>query len=143
MTLYEKWSSIAFRWFGGAILCFFGFIPGWIFVQVTLTLIRNPAKTDWTALLVLGGAGALTYFFALLAYRAFTGRGRKQDGGLLPPWAMKGFIHTFGIFAVLIIFLGIYKQEWRPIVGGISYLVIAYRSLLTKSESRYPGDRDA
>lgn len=130
MDKNEKWLSICYRWFGGAILCFFGFIPGWIFVQTISTLVSSPAKIDWRALLVLIGAAAMTYFFALLAYRAFTGRGRKQDGGLLPPWAMKGFIHTFGVFAVVIIIFGIYQKEWHPIVGGFGYLVIAYRSLL-------------
>ena len=98
---------------------------------------------DWRALLVLIGAAAMTYFFALLAYRAFTGRGRKQDGGLLPPWAMKGFIHTFGVFSVVIILLGIYQKEWHPIVGGFGYLFVAYRSQLIYRWRRSIEDHNA
>lgn len=111
-------------------MCFFGYIPGWVFVQVVITLFNEPSKFDLTALLVLLGAAALTYFFALLAYRAFTGRGRKQDGGLLPPWAMLGFIHAFGVIAVCIIIFGFLQDKLLPILGGIGYIVSAYGALL-------------
>lgn len=127
----ENIFEILFRWMSGALLCFFGFIPTWIFGNVIITLVNEPSKFDWGAVLALSVSAAGIYFFAILAYRAFTGRGRKQDGGLLPPWAMLGFVHSFGVIAVLCIFFGVYQKEWRPILGGLIYLVIAYRSLVT------------
>lgn len=127
----ENIFEILFRWISGALLCFFGFIPSWIFCNVIITLVNEPSKFDWGAVLALSVSAAGIYFFALLAYRAFTGRGRKQDGGLLPPWAMLGFIHSFGVIAVFCIFFGVYQKEWRPTLGGFSYLIMAYRSLVT------------
>jgi hypothetical protein len=139
----EHWLSVLSRWLSGAILCFFGFIPAWVLIQVIITLLNEPSKFDLTALLVLLGAGALAYFFALLAYRAFTGRGRRQDGGLLPPWAMIGFIYAFGIMAVCIIIFGLFKNEWRPVIGGIAYLVLARGALLMQRKSRSDANHDA
>jgi hypothetical protein len=136
----EPWFSVLFRWFSGAILCFFGFIPAWVFVQVVITLFNEPSTFDLTAVLVLLGSAGLAYFFALIAWRAFTGRGRKQDGGLLPPWAMLGFIHAFGIIAVCIVILGLYQNELRPIFGGIGYLVCAYGALLGFRKNRSDAD---
>ena len=126
----ENIFEILFRWISGLLLCFFGFVPAWIFGSVVITLVKEPSKFDWGAVLALSISAAGVYFFALLAYRAFTGRGRKKDGGLLPPWAMLGFVHCFGVIAALCIFFGLYQNEWRPVVGGFSYLVIAYRSLV-------------
>ena len=82
----------------------------------------------------------LLYFLLLLAYRAFTGRGRKQDGGLLPPWAMKGFIHAFGIVAVILVVVGVYQGELRSFAGGLGYLLTAYVALYAYDKrKRDPG----
>ena len=132
----ENWLFVLFRWLCGALLCFFGYIPAWIFVQVVLTLIEKPDIFDLTALLVLFGTAALTYFFAIVAYRAFTGRGRKQDDGLLPRWAMVGFIHTFGVVACCIIIVGLFQKQLVPIVGGLGYLATAYGALLRYKKKR-------
>lgn len=137
----EHWGSILCRWFGGTILCFFAFIPAWLFVNVIITLLADLNEIDWLAVLALAGTAVLTYFFALLAYRAFTGRGRKQDGGLLPSWVIKGFTHTYGVFGILIILLGLYQKEWRPVFGGICYLLIANRALATYN-SRSSGNNN-
>lgn len=92
-------------------------------------IVQKPSDLDWFASGVLAGCGALLYFLLLLAYRAFTGRGRKRDDGLLPPWAMKGFIHLFGVIAVGLIIVGVYQGELRPIIGGVKYLATAYGAL--------------
>jgi hypothetical protein len=65
---------------------------------------------------------ALLYFLLLLAYRAFTGNGRKADGGLLPPWAMKVFVASFGVIAILTVAFGVYSGNWFPILGGLTCL---------------------
>ena len=132
----EPWFAVAYRWFGGGILCFFAFVPAWIGGHVLVQIAQKPSDLDWRAALVLAGCGALLYFFLLLAYRAFTGRGRKQDGGLLPPWAMKGFVHVWGVMAVCIIIMGIYQQELRPILGGIAYLITGYGALYAYSDKK-------
>jgi len=64
-------------------------------------------------------------FLGLLAYRAFTSRGRKSDGGLLPPWAMIAFAVTFGLFALFIVGFGLYSGDMRAVRGGIAYLAAA------------------
>lgn len=103
--------KIAFRIFGGCVLSFFAYVPGWIAVRVIVQLISDPEKFDWEAIVVLAVSLALFYFIALLAYRAFTGRGRNEDGGLLPPWALKLFAGAFGVTATLIVIFGIYKGK--------------------------------
>jgi hypothetical protein len=114
-----------FRIFGGAILCFFAFVPAWVGIHLAPSLI-DPAERQIVWLLVaLAVCIALTYFLGLLAYRAFTGRGRKSDGGLLPPWAMMAFVFTFGIFALAIVGFGLYNGDMRAIRGGVGYLVSA------------------
>jgi hypothetical protein len=133
----EHWFAVLYRWFGGALLCFFAFAPVWIGAHVLLQLLQKPQEASVFVVTVLGVCAAIAYFLLLLAYRAFTGRGRKQDDGLLPPWAMKGFIHAFGVVAVCIVALGIYQGELRPIVGGIAYLLSPYGALYAYSR-RHP-----
>ncbi len=84
--------EIIARCYGGAILCFFAFVPAWILFHALADAYTNPKNAlDLTWLGAVAFCIALMYFLLLLAYRAFTGRGRKQDGGLLPPWAMQAF----------------------------------------------------
>ena len=135
----ERWFAVACRWFAGCAFCFFAIGPAWIGANVLVQIAQNPRQLFWPMLLVLAVCAALLYFLLLLAYRAFTGRGRKQDGGLLPPWAMKGFVHVWGVMAVCFILIGIYQQELRPIVGGIASLVTAYGALYAHVNKRGPG----
>ena len=124
-----QWGSRIYRWFGAAILSFFALVPAWIGIHVIRLLIDEPAKFDWRAIFALAICGFLTYFLALLAFRAFTGRGRKGDGGLLPPFAMAGAIHIFGVLAAVIVAMGIVERRIGPVLGGIGYLSIAYGAL--------------
>ena len=136
----EHWVEVFYRWFAGALLCFFAFAPAWVGGHVLVQVFQEPSDLDWFAVVVLGVCAALVYFFLLLAYRAFTGRGRKQDGGLLPRWAMKGFIHAFGVVAVCLIIAGIYQGELRPVFGGTGYLLTAYGALYAYGRGRRDPD---
>jgi hypothetical protein len=112
-------------WYGGLILCFFAFVPIWIGFHAILDAVSDPHTIDgqwFTAVLI---CSALTYFLLLLAYRAFTGRGRKQDGGLLPPLALQAFAVLFGATGVLISGFGDYNTKPAAIVGGLTYFLAA------------------
>src|SRR5450631_1861714 len=114
--------SLFVRWFGGSILCFFAFIPAWILYHAIADVIGNPKEIDLTWVMAVIVCSSLLYFLLLLAYRAFTGRGRKQDGGLLPPLALQIFGALFGALAVIAIGFGIYEDKPRMVVGGIVYM---------------------
>lgn len=68
---------------------------------------------------ILVVCGALMYFLLLLAYRAFTGRGRKKDGGLLPPLAMQAFAVLFALCGAAVSALGIERQDYWVVLGGL------------------------
>jgi hypothetical protein len=61
----------------------------------------------------------LTYFFLLLSYRAFTGRGRKMDGGLLPSLAIQAFAVAFGALGAAVSAFGLYATDWVAVIGGL------------------------
>ena len=113
------------RLFSGAILCFFAFAPGWIAFGILSQVVAKPREFDLKAVVVLAVCFALLYFLLLLAYRAFTGSGRNTDGGLLPPWAMKVFVASFGVIAIFTVAFGVYSGNWLPVFGGLTYLGIA------------------
>ena len=117
--------SRLFHWLSALILCVFAFAPIYIGGYVTLLLLREPEKFDLFAVAVLGVCGALSYFLLLLAYRAATGRGRKADGGLLPPLVMKFIFALFAVISLAILAFGIWKGKTVAIVGGVAYLAIA------------------
>ena len=121
----ERLLEIGFRMFGGAILLFFAFAPAWILFHLTKSLIFEPAELDAASAVVFLVCVPLLYFLLLLSYRAFTGRGRKQDGGLLPPLALKAFALVLGLFAIAIAVLGLLHGEFKPVLGGIAYLTVA------------------
>jgi hypothetical protein len=110
---------------GAGILAFFASVPLYIAWGMIRELIDKPTDTDWRALAVIGGCLALAYFLLLLAYRAFTGRGRKSDGGLLPPWAMSTFVFLFCGLGVAIVIVGAWQRDWQMTRGGLAYCVTA------------------
>ena len=75
--------------------------------------------------LVLLVSVALTYFLLLLVYRAYTGKGRKKDGGLLPPMVMKGFIAVYGVLAVIAIIISIRRDSLSGILVSVLNIWIA------------------
>lgn len=117
--------AILCRLFSGAILCFFALAPGWVAFGILSQVVTTPSEFNLKAIVVLTVCFALLYFLLLLAYRAFTGRGRKADGGLLPLWAMKVFVASFGVIAILTVAFGVYSSNWPPVFGGLAYLVTA------------------
>lgn len=134
----DRLLEVAFRIFGGVILTFFAFVPAWILFHLAKTLFFEPSELDLTAAIALLICAPLLYFFLLLAFRAFTGRGRRQDGGLLPPLALKGFAFSFGAIAVVIAIFGLINGELRPVFGGIGYLaasVLLYQIVRRREKS--------
>jgi hypothetical protein len=107
------------RWLGGGILCFFAFIPGWILFHAVLDAIADPKTIDWLWFLAVGVCSLLMYFLLLIAYRAITGRGRKQDGGLLPPLALQIFAAVFAVFGASVSAFGLQKGQLQVIFGGL------------------------
>jgi hypothetical protein len=106
--------------YGGAILCFFAFIPGWILFHAIADAFSNPKNVlDLTWLGAIVVCSALMYFLLLLAYRAFTGRGRKQDGGLLPPWTMQAFAVFFALCGAAVSAGGIKRQAPAMVIAGL------------------------
>ena len=118
------------RCYAGVILCFFAFVPGWILFHGLLDISTNPRNVvegDLKDLLlgfgVLTLCAALMYLLLLLAYRAFTNRGRKKDGGLLPPLAMQGFAALFALSGVAASAMGIQRQDVLVIALGLLHFL--------------------
>ncbi|WP_139169391.1 hypothetical protein [Microbulbifer yueqingensis] len=119
--IFEK----IYRIFCGCLLCFFAFAPGWIAAHVIYALVVSPREITVEALVALGVCLPLLYFLLLLAFRAFTGIGRHQDGGLLPPWGLQVFASLMGVIAILIIYFGWLKSDLAPILGGLAYISVS------------------
>jgi hypothetical protein len=114
------------RCWAGAILCFFAFVPGWILFHGLADIIHDPQpmlhaklKDLLIGLGILAFCSALMYFLLLLAYRALTGRGRKKDGGLLPPLAMQIFAALFALCGAAVSALGIERQDYPVVFAGL------------------------
>lgn len=114
--------SVFVRFFSGAILCGFAVAPGWVAFDILSQVLANPSEFDRKALVACAVCFALLYFLLLLAYRALTNTELKKDGDLLPPWAMRVFVATFGVLAIITIIFGIYSRKWTPVIGGFAYL---------------------
>ena len=112
------------------MLCFFAFIPASFLFHDITRIIDTSSGVGWEDALAFGLFGGLLFFLGLLAFRAFTGRGRKSGDGLLPPWAMVGAIHTFGVIGALIVIVGVVEREVLMVLGGVVYFVIAYEALV-------------
>jgi len=108
-----------FRLFGGGILGFMASVPAWIGYSAFADAIANSRTMDapWFTTIVV--CSALTYFLLPLSLRAFTGRGRKEDGGLLPPLAIKGFAIAFSALGAAVSALGVYASHWGAVIGGL------------------------
>jgi hypothetical protein len=108
-----------YRWFAGLTLCAFAFVPSWIETHAILDAVIDPHTIDVTWFIAVGVCSALLYFLLLLAYRAFTGRGRKQDSGLLPPLALQIFAVLFGAIGALVSGFAVYAARWPAVIGGL------------------------
>lgn len=111
--------AISLRLMSGGILCVLAFAPAWIVYHAVADAIANPRTIDATWLIAVVVCSALGYFLLLLAYRAFSGRGRKEDGGLLPPLAMQGFAIAFSGIGAAVSAFGLYGGHWSAVCGGL------------------------
>ena len=140
----ERPVEIVLRLFGGVILLFFAFAPAWILFHVAKTLLFDPGGLDMTAAVAFLICMPLLFLLLLLAFRAFTGKGRKQDGGLLPPLALKFFALSFGVFAIAIAVFGFFQGEMRPIFGGLAFFgwaVFLYRVVRRRERTQQHSGR--
>ena len=131
--------NLLVRVFCCIILLTFSYIPGFIGIHVLADLIHHPNHFNGKLFLVLLACSALFYLF-LLSFRTLTGKGRKEDDGLLPPWMMRGFILTLGVFSILSIFLGFHQKDIRFIIFGLSYVFPAltcYRMIKKRDQEHY------
>lgn len=120
-----KVCTILFRIWCGAILCCFAFVPAWILFYAIYNLATDRTAPILPMFAVILATGFLTYLLLLLAFRAFTGRGRKKDGGLLPPWAMKGMFHGIGIVGLIALYFGLHGHRIEVMLPGLMYVLIA------------------
>jgi len=114
-----------YRVFGGLLLLLVAFAPAWILFDLAKTLFLNPGELNLVAAVAFLICAPLLYFFLLLAYRAFTGRGRKQDGGLLPPLALKICAGVLGAFGIAISIFALVTGEVRGAIGGLGPMLLA------------------
>lgn len=114
--------ELLIRFTSGGLLVLFAFVPAWILGHLARSAIQEPHTLDGAAALALVVCSALLCFLGLLAYRAFTGRGRASDGGLLPPLALSAIAIAFGCMAILIVAFGLHRSDWAAIIGGAVYL---------------------
>jgi Na+-driven multidrug efflux pump len=122
---FRRAFQVIARCYGGAILCFFAFVPGWILFHAIADAFANPKDfLDLTWLGAVVVCSALMYFLLLLAYRAFTGRGRKQDSGLLPPWTMQVFAIVFALCGAGVSAWGIKRQASATVIAGLIEFLI-------------------
>ena len=112
-------TTIAVRFLGGGILCVFAFAPAWMVYHGVADAVANPRTIDGTWIIAVVLCSALTYFLLLLAYRAFSGHGRKKDGGLLPPLVIQGFAVAFSGIGAAVSAFGLYAGHWGAVCGGL------------------------
>ena len=109
----------------GLVLCVAAYLPI-KFVYHSLSQIFSKQESlvfyffHFCLLLLSSG---LTYFFLLLAYRAFTGKGRKKDGELLPPVVMKIFTVVLLIVWIAAFAIKIYERDWVAAIYVLACLV--------------------
>ena len=113
------------RWYAGLILCAFSLIPGWIEFKATQDAIENARTIDGTWVTAILVCSALCYFLLLVAYRAFTGRGREQDGGLLPPTVLQMLCVVFGVFVGAACLYALFNGHWPEAIHGFLGVVAA------------------
>ena len=107
------------RIIGFAVVGMLGCLSGYFFINLlreifsteyTMEKLREaPLENYLTMVGLLVAFGSLTYFLFLISYRAFSGRGRKKDGRLLPPLTVKIFAALWALilgFSVIVNFSG-------------------------------------
>lgn len=119
--------NLLVRIFCCIILLTFSYIPGFIGVHVLANLIHDPSGFNGKLFFILLTCTVLFYLFLLLSFRALTSQGKKENDTLLPPWVMRGFILTLGVFSIFSILLGIRQQDIRFIIFGLSYVIPAWQ----------------
>lgn len=114
--------ATAHRIFGAAILCFFAFVPLYITGGIVWNIVKDPKGTPLSAVVALAICLPLAYFLLMLAWRAFTGRSPRKDGGLLPPLVLQIFAVLFGAIAAAGIAANFSSNRYLAALGGLGFL---------------------
>ena len=131
------------RWFGGVILLVFAFAPAWILFHSIVSLIRQPSGLDGATAIIIVVCAGLLYFLLLVAFRAFTGKGRKGDGGLLPPWGLQVFAVAWGAVGIGVVAMGIIEKAPAPVFFGAGYVATAVALFMLAQRRRRKANSDA
>jgi tellurite resistance protein TehA-like permease len=68
----------------------------------------------------------LGLFCGVTAFRLITGKGRKSDGGLFPPWLLRILGLLFLAGSVFLAYVSIQDNEFRLIGGILTFLTIGF-----------------
>jgi len=119
--------ALFYRLLGGLILSAFALVCGWGALNVIRGLFAPEERLTVASTAIIAVSLTLTYLLSLLAFRAFTGHGRKQDGRLIPLWALKALVSIYAAFAAIVVGLGLYRGNFQMALGaGISLLSFAF-----------------
>ena len=128
------------RGFVGACLAVLvAFAPGWIAWHTAKDFMAG--EIDQQSYLLAGafflGSIVLLVFLLRLAFRMFTGRGRRKDGGLVGPYLLAMF-SLLAIFAAGFAFLITYvEHDWKMLVpaAAFTYMGVGGLCLAVKRSS--------
>ena len=113
----------ALRWLCGLILLAFASAPAWLLANMIIDVIHRPGDFSIFGLVAAAIAALVLGFLLLLAYRAFTGRGRVSDGGLLSPWLMYGFLAVLSLIGISGFIVAPHGPGFNGVWGGALILM--------------------
>jgi len=120
----EEEANIFSRISGGFIILFVGFDPSYICGVLLYWLASGRENFSFGIIAAVLVSAAIAIPFYFLAFRVFTGKGRKKDGGLVSPYILL-------TMSVLIIVMGVVMGIILPseniiksIVGGGIFVLL-------------------
>ena len=118
----EPVPHIVIRLFYSALLCFFAFAPCWIAFWTIPQVLAAPISVGYEAHIALSICIPMAYFLLLLAWRAFTWRGRSPDGALVPPLAMLIFAVVFGFIGIALMYFTAMEGSFIKLFAAAAYV---------------------
>lgn len=125
----EEEANLISRIFAGCIVSAVGFAPSYVCGTLLYWLFTGREELSNGILVAIAISAIIAAPFYLLAYRLFTGRGRKKDGGLISPYFLI-------IMSVLIVLLGLSIAVLHPngdamksIIGGCVFVLMGISGL--------------
>ena len=125
------------RIFLATLLGVFAFAPCYIAFWTIVQIAIAPLSTSLEAVVVLAICLPVAHFLVVLTYRALTWRGRRSDGGLVPPVAMLILAFLFALLGVAGVVLTLSRSEYLKSVLAFGYLVAAIPVIVKYWPSRH------